>query len=147
APDRLWGGRPGPRYRSDPDGVLAFLARILPPIGLVIGVYILWVGADQPGGGFQGATILAAMWLLVVIAGLTDTPPVGRRWLRWVVMSGPAVFLGIGLGGLFLGDAFLAYPVAHAKLLIKIIEVVKTVAIAATLALLLAGAPGRQAEG
>jgi multisubunit Na+/H+ antiporter MnhB subunit len=45
---------------------------LLPPVGIVAGVYILWVGADHPGGGFQGGTILAAMWLLVMMAGLTD---------------------------------------------------------------------------
>ena len=48
--------RPGPRYRADPDGALAFLARTLPPVGLVVGVYIFWIGADLPGGTFQGAT-------------------------------------------------------------------------------------------
>ena len=46
APDRLWGGRPGPRHRADPHGVLAFLARLLPPVGIVVGVYLLWVSAD-----------------------------------------------------------------------------------------------------
>ena len=76
APDRLWGGRPGPRHQADPHGVLAFLARLLPPVGIVVGIYIFWVGADHPGGAFQGGTILAAMWLLVMMAGLTDAPPV-----------------------------------------------------------------------
>ena len=38
---------------------------VLPPVGIVVGVYLVWVGADQPGGAFPGATILAAMWLLV----------------------------------------------------------------------------------
>ena len=33
APDRLWGGRPGPRHQADPHGALAFLARLLPPVG------------------------------------------------------------------------------------------------------------------
>lgn len=147
ARDRAWGGRPGPRYPADASGPLAFLARLLPPVGIVVGVYIVWEGADHPGGGFQGATILAAMWLLTMMAGLTDAPPVSRRWVRWVVMSGPAVFLAVGLGGLFWGEAFLAYPVDQAKLLIKIVEVAKTVAIAVTLALLLAGVPDRTADG
>ncbi|MGY4487114.1 multisubunit Na+/H+ antiporter MnhC subunit/uncharacterized MnhB-related membrane protein [Bradyrhizobium sp. LM3.2] len=30
ASDRAWGGRPGPRHEADPNGVLAFLARLLP---------------------------------------------------------------------------------------------------------------------
>ena len=78
APDRVWGGRPGPGWHSDPDGILAYAARILPPVGIIVGIYIFWVGADHPGGKFQGATILAAMWLLAARAGLTDAPPICR---------------------------------------------------------------------
>src|SRR6516162_11482037 len=115
APEQLWGGRPGPRHEADPRGVLAFLARLLSPLGIVIGLYVLWVGADYPGGAFQGGTILAAMWLLVMMAGLTDAPPISRRWLRLTLIAGPGVFLIVGLGGFWLGDAFLAYPAAYAK--------------------------------
>src|SRR5262249_57081688 len=61
APDRFWGGRPGLRHDADPQGVLAFLARVLPPVGIVFGIYILWVSADHPGGAFQGRTALARM--------------------------------------------------------------------------------------
>jgi multisubunit Na+/H+ antiporter MnhB subunit len=87
--------------------VLAFLARLLPPVGIVVGIYILWVSADHPGGAFQGGTVLAAMWLLVMMAGLKDAPSVGRRWLRLLLIAGPAVFLVVGLGGLWLGERFL----------------------------------------
>jgi multisubunit Na+/H+ antiporter MnhB subunit len=146
APDRFWGGRPGPRHHADPLGVLAFLARLLPPLGIVVGIYMLWTGADHPGGAFQGGTILAAMWLLVMMAGLTDAPPVSRRWLRVVLIAGPAVFLTVGIGGLALGDGFLAYPVAYAKPLILAIEFAMTLTIAVTLALLVAGPPERSAE-
>src|SRR5262245_28273476 len=52
APDRLWGGYPGPRHEADPRGVLAFLARLLPPVGIVVGIYVLWTGANHPGGAF-----------------------------------------------------------------------------------------------
>jgi multisubunit Na+/H+ antiporter MnhB subunit len=146
APDRVWGGHPGPRHQADPRGVLAFLARLLSPVGIVVGIYIFWVGADHPGGAFQGGTILAAMWLLVMMAGLTDAPPVSRRWLRLVLIAGPAVFLVVGLGGLWLGNAFLAYPEAYAKPLILSIELAMTLTIAVTLGLLLAGPPERTAE-
>ena len=76
APDRAWGGRPGLLQSAGPNGMLAFAARALAPIGVVTGMYIFWVGADHPGGKFQGATILAAMWLLVMMAGLADAPPI-----------------------------------------------------------------------
>ncbi len=146
APDRLWGGRPGPRHRADPQGPLAFLARVLAPVGVVIGSYVFWVGADHPGGAFQGGTLLAAMWLLVMLAGLANAPPTGRRDLRLLLLSGPLVFLLVGLGGLGLGEAFLAYPVAWAKPLILTIEVAMTLTIAVTLGLLMAGIPARSAR-
>jgi len=145
ASDGVWGGRPGPRHWADPRGVLAFLARLLPPIGAVVGIYLVWTGANHPGGAFQGGTILAAMWLLVIMAGLTDTPPARGRRVRLVLIAGPAVFLAVGLGGLWLGEGFLTYPVAYAKPLIVAIEIAMTLTIAATLGMLLAGAPEREA--
>ena len=146
APDAAWGGHPGPRHQADPHGALAFLARLLPPLGVVVGIYIFWTGADHPGGAFQGGAILAAMWLLVIMAGLADTPPAGSRRLRLLLIAGPGVFLTIGLAGLGLGLAFLAYPPAQAKPLILAIEVAMTLTIAVTLGLLLAGAPERSAQ-
>src|SRR5262249_26024407 len=146
APDRLWGGYPGPHHHADPRGVLAFLARLLPPVGIVVGIYVLWTGANHPGGAFQGGTILAAMWLLVIMAGIKDVPPVRSRRLRLALIAGPGVFVVVGLGGLCFGSAFLAYPVAYAKPLIVGIEVAMTLTVAATLGLLLAGAPEREAE-
>jgi multisubunit Na+/H+ antiporter MnhB subunit len=118
----------------------------LPPVGIVVGIYILWTGADHPGGAFQGGAILASMWLLAIMAGLTDTPPVSRRWIRFILVAGPGLFLAVGLAGLLLGAAFLSYPPALAKPLILGIEVAMTLTIAATLGLLLAGAPERSAE-
>ena len=83
------------------------------------------------------------MWILASMAGLVDAPAVTRRWLRLVLVIGPAVFLAIGLAGFALAGAFLAYPESHAKLLILIIEIPVTLSIAATLALLVAGPPER----
>jgi len=143
APDAAWGGRPGPVHRADPDGVLAYLARLLPPIGLIIGLYIFWTGADAPGGKFQGATIVAAMWLLVIMAGLADVPPVSRRWLRAGLVAGPLAFIAIGLAGAATAGAFLAYPDGWAKPLIIAVELALMPTLSLILALLLAGAPLR----
>jgi uncharacterized MnhB-related membrane protein len=145
APDRVWGGRPGPLHRVDPDGILAYLARVLPPIGIIVGVYIFWIGADLPGGKFQGATLLAAMWLLTVMAGLADAPPIGRTWLRIALVAGPVVFIAVGAAGVAFAGAFLAYPDGLAKPLIKVIEWALFPSLALTLALIVAGAPERTA--
>jgi multisubunit Na+/H+ antiporter MnhB subunit len=143
APDRLWGGLPGLHYRADPDGILTFDAQMLVPIGILVGIHIFWVGSVAPGGEFQGATILAAMWILSTLSGLVDAPAVSRRWLRLLLIVGPAVFVAVGLAGFAMAGAFLAYPMEHAKLLILIIEVPVTLSIAAMLFLLVAGSPER----
>lgn len=145
APDRLWGGYPGPRHYADRDGVLAFVARLLPPFGIVVAIHIFWIGSVAPGGEFQAATILAAMWLLAMMAGLAQAPAVSRRRLRLMLVAGPAVFLAVGLAGFVTAGAFLAYPERYAKLLILTIEVPVTLSIAAMLALLVAGPPERAA--
>ncbi len=142
-PDRYWACRPGARQLADPNGILAYVARVLPPIGIVVGMYIFWVGADYPGGKFQGATILAAMWLLVVMAGLADMPPISRIWLRATLILGPLVFIAIGLLGAVTAGAFLAYPDGYAKPLILVIEFALMPSLTLILGLLLAGAPRR----
>jgi multisubunit Na+/H+ antiporter MnhB subunit len=142
-PDSAWGGHPGPRHRADPNGILAYLARVLPPIGIIVGVYVFWVGADHPGGKFQGATIVAAMWLLVIMAGLADAPPISRTWVRVGLVAGPLVFIAIGLVGAATAGAFLAYPEGLAKPLIIVIELALMPTLALILALLLTGAPQR----
>ena len=141
--DGYWQGRPGPGFVADPEGVLAYAARILVPVGIVVAIYIFWVGADYPGGKFQGATILAAMWLLATRAGLTDAPPISRAWLRTVLVGGPLLFIGIGFTGTGTAGAFLAYPTGYAKTLILAIEWALLPSLALILFLLLAGAPQR----
>jgi multisubunit Na+/H+ antiporter MnhB subunit len=142
-PDRFWGGPPGTRQYADPNGILAYLARVLPPVGIVVGMYVFWIGADHPGGKFQGATILAAMWLLAVMAGLADLPAISRVWLRALLVLGPLVFIAIGLLGSATAGAFLDYPDGYAKRLILTIEFALMPSLTLILALLVAGIPKR----
>jgi hypothetical protein len=81
-----------------------------------------------------------------MMAGLSDAPPIDRTWLRLALIAGPTAFLAVGLGGLWLGDAFLAYPAAYAKALIVAIEAAMVLTVAITLSLLVAGPPERSAE-
>jgi multisubunit Na+/H+ antiporter MnhB subunit len=145
APDRYWGGHPGLAHRLPADGVLPFLARTLPPLGVLLGIHLMWTGADEPGGAFQGGTVLAAMWLVVMMAGVRDAPAIRERWLRLALVSGPVVFLAVGLAGMVAAGAFLAYPVDYAKPLIVLIEVPMLLTIALALGLLVAGPPERAA--
>lgn len=145
APENCWGGRPGLRHHADPNGVLAYLARVLPPIGIVIGIYLFWAGADHPGGKFQAATILAAMWMLVQMAGLADTPRSDSGWLRFGLVIGPLVFVAVGAFGIAAASTFLGYPQGWAKPLILLIEVALLPTLTLVLALLMNGPPMRGA--
>jgi multisubunit Na+/H+ antiporter MnhB subunit len=144
-PDAKWGGRPGQVQLPEPDGVLTFLAKLLPPVGVLIALYLFWVGADQPGGKFQAGTLLAAMWLLAIQAGLIDAPLISRPRLRLAIVLGPLVFAGVGLLGLILSSGLFAYPPGFVKAFILLIEAASTVSIGVTLGLLVIGPPERPA--
>ncbi|MFU8817932.1 MAG: hydrogenase subunit MbhD domain-containing protein [Pseudomonadales bacterium] len=142
--DRFWGGIPGLRQHARPDGVLAYFGRLLPVVGLLVGVHLLWAGAHAPGGAFQSATVLAAVWLLVAMAGLTGVPAVSGWRVRLLLVAGPALFLLFGLASALV-SVFLHYPPNLAYPIILVIELSLTVSIAITLSLLVLGIPRRQA--
>ncbi|MGE3708703.1 MAG: MnhB domain-containing protein, partial [Hyphomicrobiaceae bacterium] len=102
--------------------------------------------ADEPGGAFQGGAILAAMWLLAMMAGLVAPPRVGTTWLRVSLVLGPGMFILVGLAGFLLAGDFLAYPAGFAKPLMVLIEVALAPSIAVTLAMMVAGPPVRADE-
>jgi hypothetical protein len=83
------------------------------------------------------------MWLLVMMAGLRDVPPINRVLMRLLLIIGPIVFLFIGLAGFVLAGGFLAYPAGYAKALIIVVEFTLTLSIGITLGLLVAGPPER----
>jgi multisubunit Na+/H+ antiporter MnhB subunit len=147
ASDRAWGSAPSLWTPGARDDALTFMARVLPPAGVVIGLYIFWTSADNPGGAFQGGAILAAMWMLAIMARLAHEPPVAGTVLRICLVVGPATFLAVGLAGFAIAGGFLAYPEAYSKTLIVAIEAAMILTIAVTLALLVAGPPaGRDAR-
>jgi multisubunit Na+/H+ antiporter MnhB subunit len=141
-PDRFWGGAPGLRQHARPDGVLAHFGRLLPAVGILVGIHLLWAGSHAPGGAFQAGTVFAAVWLLVAMAGLTDAPAVSDRRLRIAIAGGPLVFL-LGAGAGAVAGTFLGFPPPWAYYLIVTVEAALTVSIAATLAMLVLGPPRR----
>ena len=141
ARDEAWGGRPGSLPSAGASGPLTLLAQVLPPLGILVGVHLVWVGADDPGGKFQGAAVLAAMWVLVLVAGLRRPPRVSGRQLRLLLVVGPVAFIAIGIAGIWLAGGFLSYPEGQAKPFILAIEAALTLSVAAVLGMLLAGPP------
>ena len=146
ATDRYWGGGPGEPRAERPEPTLAFLAQVLAPLGILVGVHIFWVGADEPGGAFQGGAILAAMWMIVVMARLAEAPETRAFWLRLALIAGPLVFLAAGVAGAIFAGSFFAYPPGFAKPVILFIEAFMVLSIAVTLPMLVAGPPRRESR-
>ncbi len=141
APDMVWGGAPEVSAGAVDGGALALLGRVLPPVGIVVGVYVLWVGATDPGGAFQGGAVIASMWILALMAGLLPAPAIRARWVRRALVAGPAVFLAVGMAGFAWPGGFLSYPAGYAKPLIVAIEAALTFSVVIVLGLLAAGPP------
>ncbi|MFO1146803.1 MAG: hydrogenase subunit MbhD domain-containing protein [Alsobacter sp.] len=145
APQGSWGG-PGRLRLASAPAPLVFLARALPPVGVLAGIYLFWEGANAPGGAFQGGTVLAAMAVLAMLAGLAAVPRMDAGWLRWSLVFGAGLFTLVGFLGVLTGGSFLAFPDVATKPVILAVEAGLTFSIAAGLAMLVAGqtqGPGR----
>jgi hypothetical protein len=86
------------------------------------------------------------MWLLVIMAGLTDAPAIGRTWLRLALVIGPLLFVAVGVVGVVWAGAFLAYPEGLAKPLILVVEFALMPTLTLILGLLLLAVPRRASQ-
>jgi multicomponent Na+:H+ antiporter subunit B len=123
---------------SPPDGaayvestIIMTTVRFIAPFVITYGLFIMFHGADTPGGGFQGGVIVGAM---VVMVGFAFGVQPAREWVENDVLValasvGALTFIGVGLGALVLGGSFLEYgsyePLhSHAsKYLIELVEI------------------------
>lgn len=145
APDAAWGGVPGLPFTAPMHGPFLPVVRLLILIGIVVGITIIWVRADTPGGVFQRGSVLAAMWIVGWLAGLAPLPAISSPQLRWAVVAGPLTLIAVGLLGFPLAGDFLAYPPALATPLILLIDAAMTLSMAAAVTLLAAGPPEHRA--
>ncbi|WP_019626643.1 hydrogenase subunit MbhD domain-containing protein [Thioalkalivibrio sp. ALJT] len=128
--------------RPAPGPILPGTLRLLVPVAVVTGVYVLWAGSHQPGGAFQAGAILGAAGILLVLSRPRRMPPPPGTLLRLGLGAGVGLFLASGVYGLLAGHGFLGYPPGWDYPLIILIEVAATLSIALTLvALFIAGRP------
>lgn len=111
-------------------------SRLLAPLSLMLGIYLLWRGADAPGGAFQSGALIAAGLLMLRLVGLSPQLPWSRFEVRLGILVGPLVFLLAALATASLGAGWLAFPADWSKAIILLIEVAATISIAVSLALL-----------
>jgi len=97
--------------RRHEDIIIESLARFLTPFIQAFALYVLFLGHYSPGGGFQGGVLMAASFILLVIA--YDIKEGKRRFTEKfnIVLNGTGVLVysGIGLLCLILGGNFLDY--------------------------------------
>lgn len=146
--------QPARQAIPEPWPLLFAWSRMLAPLTLIIGGYILWRGAFAPGGAFQAGALLAAGAVILRLTHLL--PPVSwQNWgVRLLVVLGLTVFLAVGVISFWLGynvmgndgidsgsrqSAWLEYPEVWSGALILIIETAATLSIATSLTLLVVG--------
>ncbi|MEE4376751.1 MAG: hydrogenase subunit MbhD domain-containing protein [Candidatus Competibacteraceae bacterium] len=127
--------------------LLTALVRLLAPLGVLIGVYLLWAGANEPGGAFQAGTVLAAVGVLLRLSGRLRPELSPDLWVRFGVTVGLLVFSAIAVGVIPVGGNLLEYPGDWAGLLIVVIETSLMVSIALILTLLFIGSAGLRRGG
>ncbi|WP_022961514.1 hydrogenase subunit MbhD domain-containing protein [Halopseudomonas pelagia] len=114
-------------------------SRVLAPLTVMVGGYLLWRGSHAPGGAFQAGAILAAGAVILRLGGIL--PHIGWQhwWLRALVLLGVALFSLVAAASAWLGDGWLVYPQQWSGGLILMIEIAATLSIAAALMLLVIG--------
>jgi len=117
--------------------VLAGMLVFVVPLSLVVAIHLLVVGADRPGGAFQGGAVLAAAGVLLVLSGRLVPAVESGRLTTLLVVVGVGVFILVGLGVTLTGRPLLDMP---GKWAIYLVETAMMISIAVTLTLLFARA-------
>lgn len=103
--------------------------RMLTPILLLVGLWLLFAGTTQPGGAFQSGAVLAAMLIMVQLTG-GRLDHLIRRWLTPLAVVGVVVFVLSSAVGLAAGATWFTMPAEGAYALILTVETCLTVGIA-----------------
>ena len=131
--------------RVDPEPVLSLLVGGLAPLMILMAGYLLWVGANAPGGAFQAGSVLAAAGILLLLSSKRFPVRLMGWPLRVVLLLGLGAFTAVGMTLLFVSGGFLHYPSGLAGAVILFIEAAATLSIGVTLAALFLG--GRPQAG
>ena len=108
------------------------LLRLILPVLVMAGGYLLWIGSFAPGGAFQGGSLLGGACVLLLLAGLGGRALRHEQWLRFGLVLGLLVFVAAGGGVMLLTGGLLEYPVASAGNWILAIEASALVSIGLT---------------
>ncbi|MFW5819379.1 MAG: hydrogenase subunit MbhD domain-containing protein, partial [Desulfovermiculus sp.] len=114
-----------------PEPVATWVLNVLFPFMILIGGYLLWLGAFAPGGAFQSGVILAAAGVMLWQSGRTCLCRIPFVCLRGLLAAGFSAFLLLAAASLVRSQELLTHP--QAKFWILGVEYAATVSIAACL--------------
>ena len=90
--------------------IFATFSRILFGLMLVVSIFVLYRGHNEPGGGFVGGLIAAAGFATLALARGVETARAALRFEPMTVIGfGILAALLSGLPGLWLDDSFLTH--------------------------------------
>ena len=142
ASNAAWGGPPANfSSRHLVEAPLLLLVKMLAPLVALSAIYLLFVGAEAPGGAFQSGTILAAIAILLILSRLAPLPGPATPGVRAAVAVGFLLFALAGFATLLLSRGYMDFPPAAAYPTIIAIEIGLAVSVAASLLLLAGGLP------
>ncbi|MDD3619773.1 MAG: DUF4040 domain-containing protein [Desulfobulbaceae bacterium] len=135
---------PFPPRVPDTSPVQRAAVRLLLPLMCLIGGYLVWQGAYQTGGAFQGGAVLSAALVLLLISDFLWLPEMPSLPLRLGLTMGPLVFVLLAGLGILAEKILLRFPVEYAGSLLLLLEAACGLSIGLTLAAFFAG--GRPAS-
>ncbi|WP_434581202.1 hypothetical protein MLC52_02770 [Sulfurimonas sp. NW15] len=113
--------------------VLKRLGGIFVPVLLLLSAYILWIGAQAPGGAFQAGSILSATGILIFLSGWKLDLSYKNFFVRLLASTGLLAFVLVSAITLLFSDTLLEFSATEASYFIFILEAAATVSIAITL--------------
>lgn len=114
--------------------VLSGIGALVPAL-VLLGGYVLWIGAKAPGGALQGAALWASALILMALVG-RGVLPEGRALTEAISALGVVVFALVGVAAGLVTGTPLDWPAALAGDIILGIEVAAAGALAVGLAAL-----------
>ena len=127
----------GPLLPAPAEPVGSWLIRILLPVIILVGGYLLWLGAFAPGGAFQAGVVWAAGGVLLWQAGHHSLGALPAFLWRICLILGFVSFLFLAAAAELRQDILLTHP--SSKIWILVVEYAAALSIAFCLASLVLG--------
>lgn len=92
--------------------VVRLAIRQASPLAILVGIYLLFAGHNNPGGGFAAGLVFGAVVTLRTVAGLQSRPMPATQ----LISAGVLIVVAVSAAPLFAGEVLLDQAVVETKL-------------------------------